>query len=177
MAGALHQARGKAELQRVQCLWLRASLGLTANQVARAMGWQPASVRRLPAQYLREGEADLPAVGRGGRRHPNLTIEQEQQLLAAFRPSAGPGVMREVSPIQGAYEQTVEHAVPQSTIYRMLSRHGWRKIAPRRRPPRTNRQRQGVFKKTSPDRRPIRPAGAAKHPAAVAGRGPLGADP
>lgn len=154
LARALQQARSKAEFQRIQCLWLRVSLRLTADQVATAIGWQPTSVRRLQAQYLREGEAVLRAVGRGGRRHQNLTVEQEQQLLAAFRTSAGQGGMLEVSQIQRAYEQTVEHAVPKSTVYRMLSRHGWRKIAPRRRHPRVNRQRQRVFKKNFPGSSP-----------------------
>ena len=47
----LKEARNKAEFQRVQCLWLRAALGLNANQVAQALGWRPTSVRRLQAQY------------------------------------------------------------------------------------------------------------------------------
>ena len=46
---ALRQARSKAEFQRVQGVWLRAGLGLNANQVAQALGWRPTSVRRLPA--------------------------------------------------------------------------------------------------------------------------------
>ena len=36
---ALKQAKSKAEFQRIQCLWLRASLGLNADQVATALGW------------------------------------------------------------------------------------------------------------------------------------------
>src|SRR5208282_4797173 len=53
----LKEARNKAEFQRVQCLWLRAALGLNANQVGQALGWRPTSVRRLQAQYWRQGEA------------------------------------------------------------------------------------------------------------------------
>ena len=147
LAKALRQANTKAQFQRIQCLWLRASLGLNADQVAAAIGWQPTSVRRLQAQYLKQGETVLRAVGRGGRRNENLTVEQEQQWLAEFGAQAKRGGMLEVSQIKQAYEQVVGHPVPKSTVYRMLARHGWRKIAPRRRHPRVSRQRQRAFKK------------------------------
>ena len=150
LAQALKQAQTKAEFQRVQCLWLRACLGLNADQVATAVGWQPTSVRRLQAQYLKQGGAVLETVGRGGRRNQNLTVEQEQQLLAEFGPAAQRAGMLEVSQIQSAYEKAVGHPVPKSTVYRMLARQGWRKIAPRRRHPQVDRQQQGAFKKNSP---------------------------
>jgi transposase len=147
---ALKQAKSKSEFQRIQCLWLRASLGLAADQVAQAIGWQPTSVRRLQAQYLKEGKAVLQAVGRGGRRNQNLTVEQEGQLLAEFNARVERAGMLEVSQIRRAYEDAVGHPVPKSTVYRMLARHGWRKIAPRRRHPEVNRRRQRAFKKNSP---------------------------
>jgi transposase len=94
---ALQQAKTKSNFQRVQCLWLRAALGLDANQVAIAIGWQPTSVRRLQARYLHEGEDILSTVGRGGRRHQNLAEEEEAQLLSQFTTRAERGGMLEVS--------------------------------------------------------------------------------
>lgn len=141
----LKEARSKAEFQRVQCLWLRAALGLNANQVAQALGWRSTSVRRLQAQYMRRGEALWQCPGRGGRRHQNLTPGEEARLLAGF---AEPGGLLEVSRVQRAYEQAVGHAVPKSTVYRMLARHGWRKLAPRPRHPQADAARQQAFKKT-----------------------------
>lgn len=151
---ALKQAKSKTEFQRIQCLWLRASLGLNADQVATALGWQPTSVRRLQAQYLNEGAQVLKAVGRGGRRNQNLTVEQERQLLTQFGTQAEEAGMLEVSQIKRAYEAIIGHPVPKSTVYRMLARHGWRKIAPRRRHPEVSRQRQRAFKKNSPGSSP-----------------------
>lgn len=146
---ALKQAKKKSEYERLQCLWLRASLGLSADQVATALGWQPTSVRRLQAQYLREGEAVLRTVGRGGRRHQNLTPEEEQELLQRFRSPAERGGILEVSRVRQAYEEQIGHRVPKSTVYRMLARHGWRKIAPRPRHPQADVARQEDFKKNS----------------------------
>ena len=148
LAEALRRAQSKAEFQRVQCVWLRAVLGLNANQVAQALGWQPASVRRLQAQFLRQGEALLGRPGRGGRRHQNLTREEEGRLLQGFLERAEQGRLLEVSRVKQAYEQAVGHRVPKSTVYRMLARHGWRKLAPRPRHPQADETRQQAFKKT-----------------------------
>jgi transposase len=147
---ALKQAKTKSEFQRIQCLWLRASLGLNADQVAQAVGWLPASVRRLQAQYLKKGEILLKSAGRGGRRHQNLTRQEEQDLLERFTVKAKRGGMLEVSPVKLAYEKAVGHAVPKSTVYRMLARQEWRKIAPRPHHPQVNAIRQQAFKKNSP---------------------------
>ena len=76
---------------------------------------------------------------------------QQARSKAEFQAQAGQAEMLEVSQIQRAYEQTVGHAVPKSTVYRMLARQDWRKMAPRRRPPRANRQRQRAFKKNFPE--------------------------
>jgi hypothetical protein len=59
--------------------------------------------------------------------------------------------MLKVVEIQRAYEDRVGKSVAPSTIYRMLERHGWRKVVPRPRHPRANRAGQAAFKKTSPN--------------------------
>jgi transposase len=148
---ALRGARSKAEFQRVQCVWLRAALGLNANQVAQALGWRSTSVRRLQAQFLRQGEGLWERPGRGGRHHQNLTREEEARLLQGFLKRAEQGRLLEVSRVKQAYEQAVGHVVPKSTVYRMLARHGWRKLAPRPRHPQADEARQQAFKKTPRD--------------------------
>ena len=48
LAMGLKQAKTKAEFQSVQCLWLRASLRLSADQVATAIGWPVRFVNYKP---------------------------------------------------------------------------------------------------------------------------------
>lgn len=124
---ALKEARTKSQFQQVQCLWLRAALGLNANQIAQALGWQASSVRRLQARYWREGEALWQRRTRGGRRHQNLTLAEERRLLKDRLARAERGGSFNVSRVHEAYEQAVGHPVCKSTVYRMLARHGWRK--------------------------------------------------
>ena len=152
LAKDLKLAKTKGEFQRVQCLWLRASLGLSADLVATAIGWHPGSVRKLQARYLREGEAVLRGTGRGGRYYQNLTLEDERQLLQEFLAQSEKGGILEVSRVKAAYEQVLGRRVPKSTIYRMLARHGWRKVVPRPRHPKSDVSAQAEFKKTAADR-------------------------
>jgi transposase len=105
----------------------------------------------VQAQFLRQGEGFWDRPERGGRRHQNLGREEEAQLLQSFLPSAERGGLLEVSRVKQAYEQAVGHLVPKSTVYRMLARHGWRKLAPRPRHPQSDEARQQTFKKTSGD--------------------------
>lgn len=149
---AMKQTKTKADFQRVQCVWLRAQLGLSSSQVAHAVGWSPGTVRRLWSVYFSQGEQALLGQGRGGRRHAHLSVAEEQRLLARFFEPSAEGEVLVVNEVKAAYEQAVGHTVPKSTVYRLLARHGWRKIAPRPRHPKADLQKQQAFKKTPGDR-------------------------
>lgn len=146
----LQQARSKDDFRRVLCVWLRAALSLNAEKVAAAIGWSPSRVRAVQGQYFREGESVFFGIGRGGRHRENLPPDQENALLADFLERAQAGGVLEVSQVKTAYENAVGHPVPKSTVYRMLARHGWRKIAPRPRHPQTDTVVQEEWKKNSP---------------------------
>jgi transposase len=143
------QADSKADYRRVLCLWLRAALGLSASEIATALGWCTGSVHNLHSRYLREGSSALVGVGRGGRRRQLLSVPEEQELLLTFSANAEQGGVAEVSRIWAALEQRVGHAVAQSTVYRLLARYGWRKLVPRPFHPDVSPDAQQAFKKSS----------------------------
>jgi transposase len=128
LKAALLKARTKGQFQRAQCLWLRLALKMKAPAVAIALGWHVDSVRRLQARYLREGEAALKGPGRGGRRRQNLPVPAERALLGGLLKAAWPNEVLEARAVQEAYEKEVGHPVSRSTIYKMLTRNGWRRV-------------------------------------------------
>ena len=105
----------------------------------------------IHSRSAKQGEAIFEMRGRGGRHHQHLDVEQEEQVLSPFLAQATAGGMLKVTEIQRAYEERVGKSVAPSTIYRMLERHGWRKVVPRPRHPKANRAGQAAFKKTSPN--------------------------
>ena len=145
----LAQASSPAAYERVLCVWLRASLELSCQQIATVVGWHPGSVRNLQARVLREGVAVLEQLGRGGRHRAHLTLAEEEALLADFCLAAGQGGVVEAGPLRVAYETQVEHPVAKSTLYRLLARHGWRKLVPRPYHPDASAEAQQAFKKSS----------------------------
>ena len=151
LAAMLKEAKSRAEYPRIQCVWLRAALGLGAAQIATALGWQVGSVRQVHSDYLRQGEAVLQDKPSGGRHRQNLTIEQEKALLAPFLPQAADGGVLIVAPVHAAYEAAIGRPVHHSVVYRALHRHGWRKIMPRPRPPKGDEAAREAFKKVTGD--------------------------
>jgi len=145
----LTQARDARAYRRVLCVKLALD-GKPAAEIARLLGWNPNSVQRVWGRYRAEGEAALLGRPCGGRHHAYLTPEEEDALLTPFLAEAEAGEVLVAGPIQAAYEARVGKAVPKSTLYRLLARHGWRKVAPRRRHPEQADGVQEQFKKSSP---------------------------
>lgn len=146
----LRVVTSKAQLQRIQCILLRARQGLNCEQIARVVGWSAGWVRQVWLAFLREGSEGVISKARGGRLRANLTFEREAALVKQFETRARSGALLVVSEIHAAYEREVGHKVPKSTLYRMLARHGWRKVAPRPRHPKNNPEACEAFKKNSP---------------------------
>jgi transposase len=144
----LKKTKTKADFQRVQCIWLLATFGMSSDQVALSVGFSPATVKKLWSQYFSGGEAVLVGQGRGGRHRANLSLEEEEEVLYHFFAKAKSGEVLVVDEVKAAYESAVGRAVPKSTVYRMLARHGWRKIAPRPRHPKADPKKIEAFKKT-----------------------------
>jgi transposase len=151
LAALLKEAQSKAEYQRIQCVWLRAALGLRAIQIATALGWQVGSVRQVHSDYLRQGEAVLRSKPSGGRHRQNLTVEQEKELLLPFLQQAEIGGVLVIAPVQAAYEAAVGRSVHHSVVYRALPRQGWRKVVPRPRHPKGDEAAREAFQKVTRD--------------------------
>jgi transposase len=145
----LDQAVTKADYRRVLCVWLRAVLGMPAVEIALALGWSLGTVHNLHSQYRHEGASILVGCGRGGRRRELLTVAEEEKLLAEFVARAEQGDLTEVSAVWATLEQQVGQVVAKSTVYRLLERHGWRKLAPRPFHPDASLGVQEAFKKSS----------------------------
>jgi transposase len=145
----LKQAQTIAEFQRIQCVLLRAVLGCSASEIAQVLGWATATVHITHSRWAREGVALFDLKGKGGRYNQHLSEAEEAAVLASFAGQASAGNVVKVAEIQAAYEARVGKRVPNSTIYRLLQRHGWRKVTPRPRHPKADVTARGVFKKSS----------------------------
>ena len=118
-----------------------------AEEIALHTGVSATTVHRVISNYNRLGPTALETPGKGGRRHEYLSLQEEKEFLAPFFAQAESGEIATVAQIQPAFEARVGHEVDESTIYRLLARHGWRKLMPRPRHPQADLQAQAQFKK------------------------------
>jgi len=171
------QAQSVEDLRCAQAVLLPAMLGATLEQTATALGVGRATVGRCQAKVRKRltHPAQLDPAW-GGRRRAAMSVEEESEFLLPWAESAADGGMLIVAPLRAALAQRLGRAVTHSVVYRLLARHGWRKVAPDTRHPKSDPLTQEQWKKTPrcPGNLPRsrgspRPTG----PPDVPGRGPL----
>ena len=150
---AVRNTRDVGELRRAMSVILSRVMGLTLPPVGEVIGRSRATVARLHAEF-RGWLSGRPYREKnwGGRRRPYLTFEEEKEFLSGFFEIASRGGILVVNEVRSALEKRLGHKVAETTVYRMLERHGWRKIVPRRRHPKANKSEQEGFKKNSKEK-------------------------
>lgn len=148
LAEQLKRAKGRPEFQRIQCVLIRATLGSSAAEIARLLGWSTPTVHVIHSRWVKEGDAIFNLKAKGGRRNEYLSLEEETAFLRPFLEKAKAGGILNANEVKSAFEALVGRRVAKSTIYRMLARQNWRKVAPRPRHPKADPAAQAAFKKT-----------------------------
>lgn len=122
--------------------------GVTNAITSQLLGIGVATVVRMQRQVRDLAAGRLPEKGFwGGRRREHLAVEEEDRFLEPWIKKAESGGVLVVPPIHIALEQQLGCPVAASTVYRMLSRHGWRKVTPDTCHPKRDEHSQEEFKK------------------------------
>jgi transposase len=140
-------------LRQCQAVLLPALFGATLEQTAAVLGVGRATVPRLQAAFRQQPAAGAKPVGNWGRRRKSLLTQKEEiAFLKPWLESAATGHLVVVSPMRVALAQRLGQPVKPSVVYRLLARHGWRKVAPDTRHPKSKPEVQEAWKKNSPKR-------------------------
>jgi transposase len=144
----VRQTRDANELRAAQAVLLPAQSGMTLDQTAALLGVGRATVPRLQKRFRRLVLTQEPIYqGWGGRRRMLMSREEEKAFLAPWVQRAKAGGVLVVSPIRAALAQKLGRPVAATVAYRMLARHGWRKLAPDTRHPKSDPVLQEEWKK------------------------------
>ena len=109
--------------------------GLTNDEIAQKLDTSDKMVSQWVSAYINNGgiAALLPKERIG--MHRNLSIEEEKEFLSTYTEQAEAGQIIDLNELKAAYIEKVGHSIGGSQIYRMLERHGWRKVMPRSKHP------------------------------------------
>lgn len=119
--------------KRLHAVQLRGE-GMKNKEIAKKLDTSDKVVSHWISTYANKGIAGLLPKPHPAS-HYNMTFEEEEEFLAQFSEKAETGQIIEVSEIKQAYVEKVGHSISTGQIYRVLHRHGWRKIMPRSRHP------------------------------------------
>ena len=136
------------ELRQALAVLLPTELNASLEQTARVLGVGRATVPRLQCGFRQRGRSsDKSRQGWGGRRRALMSAEEERAFLRPWAKHAQAGGVLVLSPIRAALAQRLGRKVAASVVYRFLARHGWRKVAPDTRHPKSDPQVQADWKK------------------------------
>jgi transposase len=150
-AEILEKIRATENFRRQQKWWIVYNALVaprTAAEIAHHTGTTQRLVHQVISDYNRKGVSAIETPGRGGRRSSYLTQAEEQAFLSELEPQAKRGQITTKAEVKQAFEQRVGKGVHQTTIYRLLQRHQWRKLKPRPRHPKSDPDEQAHFQQT-----------------------------
>ncbi len=139
------------EFRAAQAVLLPAIAHTTLEQTASLLGVGRATVARLQQRLRESTRASAPVRRRwGGRRRALLTFPEEEEFLAPWVQQAAAAGVLVVSPLRAALAEKLGRKVAASVVYRLLARHGWRKLSPDTKHPKSDPVAQAEWKKNSP---------------------------
>jgi transposase len=136
------------ELRKALSVLLVAEAGLGTSQTSEILGMSERTVFRNRRSVRHQDERRRNTWG--GRRHYSMTIEEERDFLRTWEAKANEGGVLSVPPIHAALVERLGRSIPLSTTYRLLARHGWRKVQPDTKHPKSKPEVQEEFKKNFP---------------------------
>ena len=145
----LREAPDRDAYQRRLAIWLTVIGPFHAHEVARMLGVSKQSIWLWISQYNKDGPEALERSGRGGRRWSLLSWAQEEQILHRFRQRAMQGQVITARALLPEISKSSGKEVSLGYVYKLLHRHGWRKLGPRPRHVKSNLKAQEAFKKNS----------------------------
>ena len=135
--------KNKSEDIRLHAVELR-GLGKKNKEIAEILEIHEKVVSKWISIFSNQGTQGLMNKPKGGN-HRYMTFEKEEEFLKQFEERAKKGELLSTNEIKEAYIESVGHSIGHEQIYRVLKRHGYRKIMPRSR----HIQRKQVMKKLS----------------------------
>lgn len=151
LSARLTSARNTPVFSRWQILYLIQVGNIhSAELISPLVGLSHPSIYKIVEGYNKNGPSAISYSPRGGRRRALLTVEEEQELLAAIEQDAAKGLIKTAADIRRKVEKKAGKPVSDDFLWDLLNRNGWKKKMPRPHHPKRNLAMQQEFKKNSP---------------------------
>lgn len=110
--------------------------GMKDIEIAEKLGYHRKRVSQLCAEFKSVG-FERYAQHKYGGNHKSLSDEEETQIISEFEKKAELGRLVTVQEIKSAFDEKRGKDTGRGYIYMVLKRHGWRKVMPRSKHPKS----------------------------------------
>lgn len=163
----LKSAKSADELRLAQAVLLPLELGMRLETVAACIGRSVGATCLMRTRFAKvaSGLVKPPRSKTQLRNRAHVTLEVEAAALDKIMDGAQHGAVVVIPRLKAALEKELGKSVAVSSMYRMLHRHGWRKLAPDTAHPQGDAQAREEWKKNSPTRwQKLQPSSSASAP-------------
>lgn len=146
----LETAKTVQELRQAQAVIFPLKFKFSMNKTGEALGISRGWVCQLRQAFIKSGgKQSENKKSRGGRRRENMSLKEETEFLLPFFEKAKSGGILVVGEIKQALDKKLDRKTALSSVYYLLHRHNWRKLAPDKRHIKTDVAAQENWKKNS----------------------------
>lgn len=141
------------QLRQAQAVVLPLRFAMSLEQTAEVTGLSVGWVSKQRNRFIKGqvvGDGSVPA--RGGRHRQNFTLQEEEAVLKPYLEQARQGGILVVGQIKHHLEEALGRPMSLSSVYTLLHRHDWRKLAPDKSHPQSDPVAQQEWKKNSSQR-------------------------
>ena len=117
------------------------------EEISARTGYKVRYITTLMGQYKKQGLEEFIRIKQTSHNR-NMSVEQEAKVLAKFEEEADAGHELTVNEIRQGLESELGKETSVAYAYRVLKRHGWRKVMPRPKHPKAaDKEEQDSSKK------------------------------
>lgn len=137
-------------LRAAQALLLPLEFGLSLEQTATIIGLSKSRTGKLRTRFQRiETGVEQVKTKKGLRNHARMSLDEEVKFLAPFITQAQNTGVLLIPQLKAELERSVGRSVSTSTVYQLLRRHGWSKLAQH---PRTDAEVMQAWKRITKEK-------------------------
>ena len=138
--------KNKRVAQRLEVLILRYE-GMSNAEISLRTGFNNRYITTLMGLYKKQGLEEFIRIKQTSHNR-NMSESEEAEVLAECEKEAEAGQMLTAAIVQEKLEKRLGRAIAQNYAYRVMKRHGWRKVMPRSKHPKAaSREEQDSSKK------------------------------
>jgi transposase len=101
-------------------------------EIAQITGFAPKYIPQIISTFVHSGFSALLTDNRQGGNRRNVSVWEEQKFLKSWKQKAEKGKITSAKEMRLAYQDKFGVTITESAFLRLIKRHGWRKIEPKK---------------------------------------------